>query len=72
MKLWARRRGIYSNILGFFEGITWTSLAAHVCQLYPHYRASDIVKCFFQYYNRWDWKEPVVLCKIQEQSREPI
>ena len=71
VKFWARRRGIYSNLLGFFGGITWTILVARVCQLYPHYCASAIVKCFFQYYNRWDWKEPVVLCTMEEQSREP-
>lgn len=68
VKLWAKRRGIYSNVLGFFGGITWSILAARVCQLYPYFCTSALVKRFFRVYDRWNWKNPVVLCEIIEQS----
>uniref|UniRef100_A0A7S1AF78 polynucleotide adenylyltransferase n=1 Tax=Noctiluca scintillans TaxID=2966 RepID=A0A7S1AF78_NOCSC len=68
IKIWAKRRGIYSNVLGFFGGITWAILVARVCQLYPHYCPSSLVKRFFRVYDRWNWKNPVTLCPIREQS----
>ncbi|CAK0802942.1 unnamed protein product, partial [Prorocentrum cordatum] len=67
VKIWAKRRGIYSNVLGFFGGITWAILVARVCQLYPHFTAAALARRFFRVYDRWDWKNPVALCPIREQ-----
>lgn len=67
IKTWAKNRGIYSNVLGFFGGITWAILVARVCQLYPHYCPAALVKRFFRVYDRWNWKNPVVLCPIREE-----
>lgn len=66
VKCWARRRGIYSNVLGFFGGITWALLVARVCQLYPHYAPSQLVNRFFRVYDQWNWSKPVMLCDIVE------
>lgn len=71
VKLWAKRRGLYSNVLGFFGGITWAILVARVCQLYPHYVPAALVKRFFKVYSKWNWKNPVVLNTIREQSDIP-
>lgn len=71
VKIWAKRRGIYSNVLGFYGGITWAILVARVCQLYPYYTSSALVKRFFRVYDRWNWKHPVVLCPILEMSNTP-
>merc|ERR1712190_558638 len=66
VKCWARRRGIYSNVLGFFGGITWALLVARVCQLYPYYAASQLVNRFFRVYDQWNWSKPVMLCEVVE------
>eukprot|EP00930_Biecheleria_cincta_P041761 TRINITY_DN28680_c0_g1_i2.p1 TRINITY_DN28680_c0_g1~~TRINITY_DN28680_c0_g1_i2.p1 ORF type:complete len:482 (+),score=88.49 TRINITY_DN28680_c0_g1_i2:175-1620(+) len=64
VKCWARSRGIYSNVLGFFGGITWALLVARVCQLYPYYAPSQLVNRFFRVYDQWNWSKPVMLCDI--------
>merc|ERR1719487_3055950 len=66
VKCWARRRGIYSNVLGFFGGITWALLVARVCQLYPYYAPSQLVNRFFRVYDQWNWSKPVMLTEIVE------
>lgn len=71
IKIWAKRRGIYSNVLGFFGGITWAILMARVCQLYPYYTGAALVKRFFRLYDRWNWKNPVCLTHIVEMSNTP-
>jgi poly(A) polymerase len=71
IKCWARRRGIYSNVLGFFGGITWSLLVARVCQLYPYYCPAQLVNRFFRVYDQWNWSKPVMLCEIVEPQNVP-
>jgi len=71
VKYWARRRGIYSNILGFFGGITWSLLVARTCQLYPHYAPNQLVNRFFLLYHQWNWTRPVMLCDIIDPANVP-
>ena len=52
VKCWARRRGIYSNVLGFFGGST---------QIMP---PVSWYTDFFLLYDKWNWSKPVMLCEM--------
>jgi len=66
IKCWAKRRGIYSNVMGYFGGITWALCVARVCQLYPNYCMSMLVHKFFRVFDQWNWSKPILLCPIPE------
>lgn len=62
IKIWAKKRGIYSNVLGYLGGVSWAILVAHVCRLVgPHASVSRILWSFFFLYSVWIWPTPVDL-----------
>ncbi|KAI9313178.1 Poly(A) polymerase central domain-containing protein [Dichotomocladium elegans] len=66
VKLWAIRRGIYSNIFGFLGGVAWAIMVARVCQLYPNACASTVVSKVFGIIVNWGWPLPVRLCDDED------
>jgi poly(A) polymerase len=64
IKLWAQRRAVYANILGFPGGVAWAMLVARVCQLYPHATGGTIVSKFFYIIKQWNWPSPIMLKSI--------
>lgn len=64
IKLWAKKRGIYSNVLGYLGGVSWAILTARTCQLYPNATASIIVNKLFFVFSDWQWPKPVLLVNL--------
>ncbi|XP_039594841.1 poly(A) polymerase gamma isoform X2 [Polypterus senegalus] len=68
VKLWAKRRGIYSNMLGFLGGVSWAMLVARTCQLYPNAVAATLVHKFFLVFSKWEWPNPVLLKQPEDSN----
>ena len=66
IKLWAQRRAIYANIMGFPGGVAWAMMVARVCQLYPRATGSVIIGKFFRIMRQWKWPQPVLLKPIED------
>ena len=65
IKIWAKERAVYANIVGYPGGVAWAMLVARVCQLYPHAVGATIVAKFFLVMKDWGWPTPVMLKEIE-------
>lgn len=68
VKHWARRRGIYSNMLGFLGGVNYAILVACICQRYVNACPAVLVQKFFAVYYSWKWPNPIMLTSIEARS----
>ncbi|KAH8894768.1 Poly(A) polymerase [Thozetella sp. PMI_491] len=66
IKLWAQRKAIYGNIVGYPGGVAWAMLVARVCQLYPKATSAVVVQKFFFIMQKWPWPQPVLLKNIED------
>lgn len=55
LQYWGKRRGIYSNVMGFLGGVNFAILVARVCLHYPNACGSTIVRSFFKIFAVWTW-----------------
>ena len=63
IKLWAKNRGVYSNVLGYPGGVAWALLVAKVCISHPKLQPNQLLSCFFKYFRDYNWSHsnPVTL-----------
>ena len=66
IKHWAKQRGIYSNAVGFFGGVTWAILLVKVCLFHADFDTSTeeiTLARFFQflYEQPWGAASPITL-----------
>ena len=61
VRIWAKRRGIYSNKIGYLGGVNWAILVAFVCKIYPNRPASWVLYRFFWWMKEWKYPLPVQL-----------
>ncbi len=70
IKLWAKRRAVYANIVGYPGGIAWALMVARVCQFYPFAVGATLVDRFFHLMSVWNWPTPVMLKTIVHPTAE--
>ena len=63
---WGKKRGLYSNKIGFLGGVNWALLVAFTCQLFPNAAPARILKNFFVVYRDWKWPTCIRLCHPYE------
>merc|ERR1719357_1253457 len=71
IKFWAKKNGIYGNMLGFLGGASWAILVARVCIDIgfegSKFSCVDMVQQFFFTYANWKWPNPVIIKKVDNQ-----
>lgn len=66
VKLWAKQRALYGNIVGYPGGVAYAMMVARICQLYPKAAAPHIILKFFLLMRKWNWPSPVLLQNHEE------
>lgn len=61
IKYWAKINGVYSNVLGFLGGISWTIMVAYICRKYPQCNEYQLLQHFFSTFSSWNWSESISL-----------
>jgi poly(A) polymerase len=71
IKLWARRNGLYGNMLGFLGGASWAILVAKICQMAGVDCNLDssvnLIHRFFYTFANWNWPDPVYIKRVDAQ-----
>ena len=72
LRLWAKRRGLYSNKCGYFGGVNLTLLAAYVLVRHPACDALALVGRVFRVFAEWRWsKKTPVRVEEPESAADP-
>jgi len=65
VRLWAKRRALYSHKRGFLGGVNWAILAAFCCKLHPKGTPASILHKFFFWMKQWSWPKPLHIRSVQ-------
>lgn len=60
VKFWAKKRGLYGNLIGYLGGVHWLVLFARVCKSNPHEPLIGLLSIFFDTYCSWGWPKPAI------------
>jgi poly(A) polymerase len=71
LRLWAKRRGIYSNKLGFLGGVNFAILACIIVQIYPRGTASRLLLNLMHFMIEWKWPTPLRVVQPYEVHGSP-
>jgi len=66
VRIWAKRRALYSNKIGFLGGVNWAILVAFVCKLYPKAAPARVLYRFFWWMKEWKWPTPIMICTVKD------
>ncbi|GMH66719.1 hypothetical protein TL16_g04491, partial [Triparma laevis f. inornata] len=66
VRRWAKKRGLYSNKMGYWGGININILAAFTVQIYPNASPSNLLQKFFMILRHWKWPDPIMLTKTHD------
>jgi poly(A) polymerase Pap1 len=61
LKLWSKRRGVGSNVMGYLGGVSWAILTVLACQRFPTESGSIVLQKFFELLSTWEWPQAVNL-----------
>eukprot|EP00761_Pharyngomonas_kirbyi_P014042 gb/GECH01014072.1/.p1 GENE.gb/GECH01014072.1/~~gb/GECH01014072.1/.p1 ORF type:complete len:739 (+),score=121.91 gb/GECH01014072.1/:1-2217(+) len=65
IKIWAKRRGVYKNVMGYPGGFSYSVMVAAACRMLPQDASpQQIINHFFTVYQEWMWPTPVSLTPI--------
>jgi len=71
IKLWAKKNGLYGNMIGFLGGASWSILVAKVCQMAGSegnmISITNLVLQFFCTFANWEWPKPVYIKRVDNQ-----
>ncbi|KAL0589657.1 hypothetical protein ABG067_002206 [Albugo candida] len=66
VRRWAKRRGLYSNKMGYLGGVNWCILVCFINQLYPTAAPTTLLLRFFMVLANWKWPLAIQLCKTED------
>ena len=69
VKMWAKNKGVYSQIYGYLGGAAFSIMLAKICQLYPNYSCLQLLDRFFFIFANWVWTIPVIIEKMDYLER---
>ncbi|KAF7639390.1 PAP_central domain-containing protein, partial [Meloidogyne graminicola] len=61
VKLWAKKKQIYSNIFGYLSGTILIIMVAKINLKYSNGGLNFLLKQFFEVYSEWQWPFPVMI-----------